>query len=171
MYMMVGPMRFNMSAVINFGGKYIYQDNHMDTKYNRICSNQMDRTMKEFILKKIAIWCSFVCYNFYPTYVLFAYGTKTTTTELHWPFFEPKSNGEYLCNFGMQVTIGAHAILLYFVNEIYLSLMANVVTITPYLIECDFEETERLIKTNSMSKLKLYCRIRNITIQCLDSIA
>lgn len=167
---LTGPRRFNLSAVISYGGRYIYQDTHADTKYNRICSEQLDITIREFVSKKIAIWASFIVCIRYPVYALIAYGTKTTTTELHWPFLEPKSNAEFFANAVLQATIAAHAIVMYLNIETVNSIFANTVSIIPRVIQCDFEDTARMLKNKTISNHELNCRIRNITLQCLDSI-
>lgn len=165
---MVGKSRFTLNSLMNFGGKYIYRDNHERTEYNRICSEQMDSTVKSYIIKMGAIWISFVVCIINPTYVYFAHGIKATTPELHWPFCEPESNAEFTANLLLQVAVAVHAIMMYFHSEVFLSLFANVVTIVPRLTKLDLTYAIQLWKSKSISKLELYERFRNVTLQSLD---
>lgn len=38
----VGPDRFKMNNVINFGGKYIFKDDKMPSKYNAVCEKMIE---------------------------------------------------------------------------------------------------------------------------------
>lgn len=163
-----GKSRFTLSGLIDFGGKYIYQDNHNDTKYNRICSKQMDITMRRYLIKMGSIFISLFACLVNPIHVYFEQGIKTTTTECHWPFFETKSNAEFTANLVLQTIIAVHGYALFVFFEIFLSLFENVVTVTPRLVENDLTNTIRLYKNASMTKLELCQWIRNISMQSID---
>lgn len=161
--------RFKLQSLIDFGGRYIYRDSHENTAYNRICSDHMDKTMKEFIVKEISICISFAACSPRPLIAYLVYGIRTTPLELHFPFTEPKSNAEFTGNFLLLVFISMHGFLVYIGLECFLSLLENAVTITPRLIESDLKQTIQLYEKKSITELELNLRIGNITKQSIDA--
>ncbi|XP_055296748.1 uncharacterized protein LOC129565663 [Sitodiplosis mosellana] len=49
--MAVTKQRFDLKSWIQFGGRYIYPNQHDDEKYIEICSKQVDRSMRNFLIR------------------------------------------------------------------------------------------------------------------------
>lgn len=168
-FIMTGPQyRRRLAYLVDFGGKYIYQNNHDDHQYNRICSKQLDEMMHNFLIKMGAIFVSFTFALINPTYEFFAYGKKTTTTECHWPGVESKSDQEYLLNIALQLLIGLHAFTLYFVIEVALSLFTNVVVTLPLLMEENINVLIRAYKDKTATSIEVNHLIAKIAAQSVD---
>lgn len=78
--------RYKLQPLIDFGGRYIYRNDHEKNEYNRICSDQMDITMRDFIIKFATIIFSFVVATTSPMILYFMNGIRSTTSvEVHLP--------------------------------------------------------------------------------------
>lgn len=51
--------RFILHRAVDFGGRYIYPDKHEDEKHIEICSNHMDDTVKNVLIRAIIMCLSF----------------------------------------------------------------------------------------------------------------
>lgn len=161
--------RFKLQSLIDFGGRYIYYDSHDNTEYNRICSDHMDITMKQFISKIAGIFISITFAAIGPAYAYFWHGIHSTFTEARIPFTEPKSNAEFMGNFLFQNVTSVHGAIAYVGLEVFLSILENAVTITPRLIENDLVHTIKLYEKKSTTQLQLNVKIGNIVRQSIDA--
>lgn len=110
----VTKARFQIQAVVDFAGRYIYHDNYERNEYNRICSSNMDRTMRRFFTKMGTICISLVICMMGPTYAYFAHGVRTTWTSDRIPFTAPNSDAEFMVNFLLQTIVFGHGFVGYF---------------------------------------------------------
>lgn len=159
---MVSKSRFSLQSLIDFGGRYIYHDSHKDTEYNRICSEQMDITMQSFLIKMGTIFISFLFAVVGPVHAYVFYGIKSTTTEVHIPYCEPKSLMEFELNFLLQSTIAGHGIFMYILMEMLFSLFENVVTIAPRLISHELVNVIQLAEDRALSVADVYLNMARI---------
>lgn len=136
--------------------------------YNRICSRQMDLTMKRFSIKIGTIFMTYSLAIIGPIRAYLVYGIKTTTIEAHIPFCEPYSNAEFMANLLLQSVIATHGLLFIFGLENFLSIFENVVRIAPKLIaKNDLVQTIGLYEDKSISKL--YERIKEVVKSSIDT--
>lgn len=161
--------RYRLQALIDFGGRHIYQDNRDNTEYNEISSKQLNGTMRSFVIKMGTIFLSFIVAVIGPAQAYLSHGTKTTTIESHIPFLEPKSNSEFVANFLLQNLIAIHGILGYIGVEIVLSLYQDVVTVAPKLLTADLAHAIRQYEDKSITEQQLRMRIQNIVKQSHDT--
>lgn len=166
--MIIFNERFKLQALIDFGGRYIYHGSHENIEYNRICSDQMDDTMKKFLIKMGMIIFSMASTAIGPLYAIIFRGILTTVSEARFPFTEPKSNEEFYANILLQSISSTHAMIAYFGLETSLTLLENVVTVTPRLINCDFEQMIESFEEKSIAEVELRLRIANIVKQSND---
>lgn len=166
---MVTQSRFKLQSLFDFGGRYIYCDSRVKTEYNRICSKQMDITMRRFLIKMMAILISYFFAMVGPLQAYFVHGIKTTTLEARIPFCQQKSDAEFMGNVVIQTAIAGHGLLVYIGLEIFLSLFENVVSIVPQLIESELITTVQLYEDKSISDVELYWRIKNIVMLSQDA--
>lgn len=166
---MTSNTRFRLKSLFFFGGRYIYQDNHDKSEYNQICSKHIDKAIQEFFIKMGIIFVSYLFAVVGPVQAYVLYGTKTTTTEAHFPFLEPKSNEEFIANFLLQSTIAGHGILLYAGLEVMVSCIENVIGVIPRLVESELINTIKLHENNSLSEAELYWRMGQIVKSSQDA--
>lgn len=160
--------RHELSKLIDFGGRYIYRDSHENNEYNRICAEQMDKTMRRFIIKMTNIFLSFSCAMVGPTYGYFYLGVKTTTVEVRIPFTEENSDAEFIGGIILQSVIAFHGILMYIGAEVLMALFENVQMISPELIKHELKQLCKEYEDKSITDTELRIRIKNIVEQSLD---
>lgn len=161
----VTKRRFILQRLIDFGGRYIYRNDHKDTEYNRICSTHMDATMRAYLIKMAELLGSFSFGLFGPVHVYFVYGTKTTLTNVRIPFCEPNSHAEFLGNLLCQTVIATHGMLNYIKMETYHTLFENIVIIAPKLVKSDLDHVIQLYGTKSISQAEFRWKINKIVMQ------
>lgn len=161
--------RYILQSLIDFGGNYIYHDNHKKTEYNRICSDHMDLTMRQFLVKLGGMAFSFGVGIVGPTYKYFKYGIPSTTIEARVPFTEPKSHGEFAVNFILQTTAGTQGAVAFVGLEVFLSILQNAVTITPRLIENELMQTNQQYEKKAINEVELNVKFGNIVRQSQDA--
>lgn len=167
--MTVGHLRHKFQTLIDFGGRYIYHDSHADTAHNRICSQQMDITARDHLLKMVGIMVSFMFAITGPAYAYFVNGEKTTTTDIHFPFLKSKSNAEYIANIAFAGLFATHGLLVYIGFEIYFTLFQNVVSIAPKLVKHELDESIQLFHDKAISEAALCQRIAHIARKSCDT--
>lgn len=160
--------RFELSKLIDFGGCYIYRDSHENNEYNRICSEQMDKTMRSFIIKMANIFLSFSLAIVGPTYGYFYLGIRSTTVEVRIPFTKENSDAEFVGRFILQSIIAFHGILMYTGVEVFIALLSNVIIISPLLIKFELKQLCDGYKTKSIIDAELRYRFKNIVKQSRD---
>lgn len=94
-----------LNYMVSYGGRYIYPDRRIQTEYDQICSDQMDKTIRRFFTEICLVW---------PVYKLIKYGVRTTLTEVKIPFVDEDSDTEYILNLMAQVVIITFAGLAHF---------------------------------------------------------
>lgn len=166
--MVVTKLRFELQALVDFPGRYIYHDNHDKTEYNHICSLAMDKTMRRYLFKMVFMLLSAVISFIGPTYAYFAHGTRTTWTSQRIPFTVPGSNAEFTINAVFQTIIFLHGTMGYYTIEIITTLVENVVTVTPQLCSADLAHTIRQYKNQTISEWEFRCKKNNFLKSACD---
>lgn len=122
-------MRFEFQAVFDFPGRYIYHDNHDKTEHNRICSLEMDATMRRFMFKMVTMVSSVLISLIWPTYAYFAHDIRSTWTSLRIPFTAPNSDAEFLVNVILQTVILGHGAMAYYTLEVTTTCNSHTTTV------------------------------------------
>lgn len=125
--------------------------------------------MKRFFIKMGTICTSLVISVIGPTHAYFAHGIRTTWTSDRIPLTAPHSDVEFMINVLLQTIIVGHGALAYFALEVAMSLIENVVIVTPHLSTSDLAHTIRLYKDKAISEMELRCRINNFVTSTHDT--
>lgn len=161
--------RYLVHSLVDYGGKYIYPDNHENTEYNRICSENIDATIRKFFTKITIIFLSFCATMIGPAHAYIYHGVKSTITELKFPFIEEKSNDEFIGNVAVQIGIGGIGLLAYTGIEIAVGLLDDVASISPKLVKNELKKFDALVKSKRLNELQIQYIFRNIVKQTLNS--
>lgn len=127
--------------LIDFSGRYIYQNDRESTAYNRICSKETDAIIRNFLARIILLSMGGTSGVSRPAYVFIDRGIKTTTTEVKFPFIDEKSDTEFILNLILQWTILIHGFFVYVGIEIMMLLIENVAIVVPKLTEHEFRQS------------------------------
>lgn len=170
-------LRFKVTKVLYYNKNYIFNDDHNESDYNRICSQNMDRTMKRFFIVTSIVILSFAIALVGPIYAYIKYGTRSTLLNLRFPFAEKNSDLEFILNLILQIWGGTAGICADIGIEVGYNLYINTIRLTVELIQSDIDvlssdlEARILTKTQIKHQLLLifekiqhtdrYCHIQN----------
>lgn len=111
--MAVTKQRFDLKTWIQFGGTYIYPNQHDDEKYMEICSEQLDRSMRNFLIRFVVMLGAFAIGMSRQMYANIFMGMKTTCMEVKIPYTDEKSNAEFAGNMFWQSILLTYAFFGY----------------------------------------------------------
>lgn len=99
----MSDQRFDVKRLATAGGECVYEDSHGNTEYNRMCSENVDRSLRKSLATLALVLISFTGMSVGPTYVLIMEGEFTKIIMcLKIPFVEAFSTLEYLFNVAIQ---------------------------------------------------------------------
>lgn len=158
-----------MNRLLSYGGKYIYNDNNVKTKYNSICSRSMDRALKRFTTVFLCVMLSFVIALFGPIYAYIVDGKRSSLLSVRLPFFEQNSDSEFILLIIIQTISGICGLSGNIAIETGYNLNINVLRVTTELIELDIGKlsSDLETKTLTISQMKhklclIFDKIRSI---------
>lgn len=165
----VGPMRFKMNNIINFGGKYIYTNGLKASKYRTMCDKMAIDFVKLNIVCVVQTTFTHLLLLAVAFYMIVYGNTHVSIISIEIPFFESDSDTGYLVNLAVQlglviVSMVAMNILVIIVSFAY----DNFITF-PELIAFELCDLEDELISNGFS-LNTRLRFRNLLIKVRDFI-
>lgn len=94
-----------MHSLIEFGGRYIYSSDGEDTKYNKICSEHIDSTIRSYFIKIMTLSAAFTVGVLTIVYMYLVHGIRTTVTEFKYPLIAEDSDAAFIANASYQYVI------------------------------------------------------------------
>ena len=167
-YNLVSKSRVFYHSLIDYPGQYIYPNDRENTEYNRICSDNLDISGIKFFIKIFSMcFCGYTA-GFSTVYAVLCKGIQTSTTSVHFPFVEPKSNEEFYLNYTLQWIIFFHACFLYIGIEITMNLFEDFARVSPKLIHLDLTKSIKMYERKEISEPQLRVAFKNVVVQSLD---
>lgn len=164
---MLTNSRYAVYELVKYCGRYVYADSHESTEYNRICSKNIDESVRSFFTKMSILLLSYSTILIGPTYVYVKYGIKTTTTNLKFPFIAEDSSLEFILNVIAQAYVCAFGILGYIGLEVVMGLIHDFAHIAPKLLEYELKKFDDMVAKNCLPKSKMDLTFMNIIKQAL----
>lgn len=168
MYVSLNESR-KLHSLLDFSGRFIYPNNSESTEYNRICSQQIDTTVRRFFTEIIMMILAFNVAMIGPTYAFYMYGTRTTLTNVRIPFSEEHSDIELIANLMLTGIIGFHGFIGYIALEIVMAIFSDAVTLAPQVVEIELNGLNEQLKEKSLTKAAFVRLFNNIVKQCVDA--
>lgn len=165
--MMLTEARRQLRFLLRYGGHYIHADDH-EGQYNRICSEHIDGIVRSFFIKMGIIYISLVV----ETVTVLIYirrGTRTTLTDLKFPFVVEKSDTEFYLNAFIQAAVVLLGGLAYVSIEVVMGLAHDVASISPKITNYELEKFREMMKDEKLTKAKKYETFKDIVKQALSS--
>lgn len=164
---MLSRERHKLHSLVQFGGRYIYFDEYDDPGYQRICSQHMDISMKKFLIKMTLIFIGYYAAVSGPVYAYITQGIKTTTIDL--AFTRDGSNAEYVFNNILQTIVAMHGGLAYLGIEVMVSILQNVITISPKLFAYKLKKLTTDYAEKRISEQQLRVAFKDLEKQSIDT--
>lgn len=164
----IGKRRHRIHQIIIYCGRYIYRDDFENTEYNKICSDFMDFSMRNFLMRMIIIALSIVAMNIGATHAFLFKGIKTTVIDVKIPYTEEESYEEFFGNIVIHMWMGIYGGLSLLALEVGMEVFIGIVAIAPKLVASEFRKLEKEIANNRLNKLQAKLTFQNIIQQIMD---
>lgn len=158
-----------MNFVTSYSGRYVYNNDNKNTDYNHLCSGHIDGTIRSFFVKMLIMTFFCVVSQVWPVYKSFTDGTRTTLTEVKFPFITEDSDAEYTGNLIFQaivLTIGGMVLISF---EVALHLADSLSSIVPKYIGYYLGKFRMDIADKRTTKAQLCFTFKNICKEALYS--
>lgn len=160
--------RYSWDSLIDFGKRYIISDHHEDENYSKICSKEMNKSIRSYMLRIVIMFTTFTIGYTKMNYATIALGIKTTSVEVKIPLTKEKSNYEFGMNYVLQTIIAAYGFFGYICMETAMELIMLAVASSPKLIKFEFQKMDTKIEKGLLNPLQVLFTFRNIVQQVMD---
>lgn len=164
----ISKSRENWHKFIRFAANHIYPDTHDNAEYNQICSQQIEKTIKNFCLKIGIMVVAFFAAVSGSAYVFITQGVKSTIFDLRIPFTDENSNAEFLLNMALEFLVGTHGFLSFVGLEVTVVLLTDATSILPKVIEYELKQMHFTYQKNNITDTSKYMTFKNILKQTMD---
>lgn len=161
--------RYKMHSLVEFGGRYIYSNDHEDPEYNKLCSDHIDSTIRTYFTKILTMFASFIYALIFILYLYFRHGIRSTTTELKFPFIAEDSDAEFIANLIYQYVIAVIGFLGFIGLEAMMSLFNDTASISPKLAEYEFGRLDKMVENGRLSEPRIQFALIRIIKRALDT--
>lgn len=163
----IGPHRFKLNNLINFGGKYIYSDGEQSMEYIAVCDRSTRKLINNVSIVVALIIISHLLFVAGPFYAYFSQDIRITPMATELPFLEKGSTHSFFMNLLQQFIVAMFTLSGNIAIEIMHAQINDTITITPQLIHLDLRQLENELHRSGMC-LKVKARLRNVLIKVQD---
>lgn len=163
----VGPCRFKINSLLNFGGNFLYFNDKKSSNYTALCEESISQLTKSVAIILFLILLSHFMYGIGPLYVYLFHDIRITPIETELPFLDKVSNLGFTLNLIEQAILTAYELLGTMSVEICQCLINNAITFVPKVLHLDLDEISCDLNINGMNQ-KIKIRLRNVLIQLQD---
>lgn len=160
---LISTKRNEYHSLVEYPGLYIYPNSRKNTAYNRICSENIDKTIQKCIKKLVFVLSSGFASVFSAEYATFFLNNKTTTTELKFPFIDDE-NMEFYLNSIIQLISVCNGFLLYTGVEVAMTIFENFATLLPKLLYNEFAQKVDMYEQKQLTKPQLRILFKNALV-------
>lgn len=165
---MLTEARKQMQFLMRYAGHFVYADDHEGTEYNKICTDHIDETVRSFFVKMGIIYISLVVETV-TVCVYIRRGTRTTLTDLKYPFVAEKSDIEFYLNVFFQAAVVLLGGLAYVSIEIVMGLAHDIASISPKLTNFELRKFHNMMQNKKISKARKDAALKHIVKEALHS--
>lgn len=153
---------------MNFGGKYIYNDDKEKSKYNEVCERMLAELVRSIVIILLAILVGYSVFVLGFLHAILFGNTRVTVFSTELPFFDINSNFGYGINILEQLIVAAVSLSGNISIEVAACIAYNVISISPELIHLEAGELENELKSNGIN-LGAVKRLRHILMRVHDA--
>lgn len=148
----ISSLRHKCKKLLDKAAEYFYRDDNTPSKYNRICSECMDKTLKSFATNIILIVLSFSIAVVGPVRSYLDDGTLVTLFEFRMPFLTQNPDIEFIANLTWQGILSLLALPAFFALEGCKAVVNNAIDVSSKRSALEFDEISNKLETNGLSK-------------------
>lgn len=152
---------------MNFGGKFIYEDDASPSKYHTLCERMIAKLLRNIILISSAILIAHTLAGCGTLYAIVLHGDRITFLATEMAFVDGSTVTGFVINMMEQLLLIFISLTSNFANEIGVCLVHNAFEAIPEVIHLDSEELKTELNLNGVS-LNARMRLRNIFMKVQD---
>lgn len=160
-------MRNKYHTLVACPGLYVYANSREPTAYNRICSENMDKTMRNFIKKILLVLSGGIAAVSSALFASFFMGNKTTTFELKCPFVDDE-NLDFILNSILQSIALFIGCFFYAGIEIAMTIFESFASAAPRLIYNEFAQLIEMYEQKRLTESQFRAAFKNVVVMSLD---
>lgn len=163
----LGPERFKINSLLNFGGRYIYMDNDQSPKLRLIQEKMINRLIQNIVIIICLMMLAYGLSSIHVAYLIVFEGDRINIFGTELPFVDKDSDIGFWINISIQCTLGIVGFIACLIVEIGALLISNSGSSVPLLLRVDLEEFETELNLNGFS-LMAKARLRNAFMRIQD---
>lgn len=164
---LIGPGRFMVNNVLNFGGRYVYVDDERPPDYNKLCDKLVGKLLKDIVTVVVLIVISYCVMGIWPLYCIYFKHQHVTILNTELPFMDFNSSAGYAVNLFMQLFISTVSFFSNVCIEFGACLTYNVVDAIPKVVHYEIQELETEMNLKGKD-VNAKLRLRNILMILQD---
>lgn len=157
----LGPAKYKINSLLNFGGRFIYMDNDQTPKLRLVRAQMINRLIRHIVIVILMILSAFGMVVSIVFYLILFDGAKVTLLGTELPFLDKDSEFGFWINLSVQCLTGGVAVIACLAIEIGAALIVNALLAIPHLIHVDLEELESELNLDGFT-LTAKARLRNV---------
>lgn len=163
----IGPSRFKVNSLLNFGGNCIYRNENQSINYKNICSKYAKKLIKSVMTDLPLLFIAHAIFFEVAIYTHYRQNIEITPLAINLPFLEKNSDLELFVNMIFQSIMGTYSAIGCFGLEIGECIMNNAIIAIPDVIRFNLSELDDECEANGMN-LKSILQLRNTFRQIQD---
>lgn len=163
----LGPDRYKINNLLNFGGKYIYMDNDQTFELRGVQIKMIDRLIRNIVIVSLMIVLAIGMFGMNTAYLIIFKGARITFLGTELPFVDIDSEVGFWLNIFIQTMTAAVGMSGCLSIEIGAALICNAILAIPHLIHVDLKVLESVIHFKGFN-LMAKARLRNVFMKIQD---
>lgn len=159
--------RFKLNNIVNYGRRYIYEDDATPSKYHSLCEAMIVKLVRNTVIITVLLLTSYAVVGCGALYTIIFGESRITFVGTEIPFVDGNTDIGFLINMMEQSFLTIVSLTGNIAIEIGVSLVHNAFEMIPEIIHYDFEEFNIELNLNGMS-LNAKMRLRNIFMKVQD---
>nr|AOT85632.1 odorant receptor 116 [Mayetiola destructor] len=168
-YVVFSEKRFMLHKLSKFSQLNVYNDDHEPTKYNKVCKETLNKSVKRIRFILSLTYVSIIVGSAYPTYVFFKTGKLYSLTGVLIPGFEEGSKAERNWNaiylIGSSIIAGLSLCCL----QVFSGIVCDTIIVTSDIIVFEIEQFSEHLERNDLKPNEVRLRAKRIILQILKS--
>lgn len=131
--------RFTWKRLLNVSGQHLYRDDSNDSRYNRVCSEFLNESIKSYVRIFLLQTCSLSIAMIAPLYGVL-HGERVTLFSVKLPYLHQNPELEYMMNMCWETANGILGLIAFWSIEIMFVLVNNTIAVSPALFQVQLEQ-------------------------------
>lgn len=152
-FTVINKSRFKWHNLINTGRNF-YRNDKRPSPYNRICSECITNSIKNYVVMIVVILITFTIALIGPIYIYYQEGKMYTLYGVRLPYLSKNPHKEYVVNIIWQLIINLMAIVGTFILEAMITIVNDTITVSSKLCRLELNELSDDLENEHKTKAK-----------------